>query len=713
MSLNIETTSDKPNFINYFSDPLTLPQNSQVVLTKTNLSVPIIVNPLVKMPNPTDTTTPACKVSIDGITSILSWDDIYNSTNYFFTNNFGLDQMNDPAAFFGIHEFTPNQQITIICANDVANAAGITDKMKVSFNTILAHAINENLDFYDVQSAPTYKKVESISLTNTNGNTITTPLESAPNVLIKGQLTDYNNDIMEELGFNIAYNPNAITASTPTTFNWSVADSLTNWTRTGADVLTSAVAGVNVAFATENASGFSIDPNGGWVGAVPALGGGGTMAYGLSFVSEFGGWDSNFLSGGGTTCDDYINLIDIGWKFKANANGTTCAQIIDSKTDNAAYGGAAVSLPQIPITEPPHLVSRATVGEKFFIHIKRGAIVNGTTEFIFSLFSGTAAILDTTDNLIYVCKRTFAGGSLRPTLVALSDNVLGNILSGWNHIPITNQSIEQGDYFATALSANGGTFNKEFFLQPEYGGTQLIPAVPAAPPVPLLPAITATQQIAEISDFWRAWGLISYDNAVLTTAAAGRRYFVNNTIGTNLLRTFKNKVNVLNSTFDIQYIIGQNGIGDIWNSGGGEQMILNQDNAVANLPAVLHVAIDNLDLKNFNGTLLGGAGALGTGAQTGQRPSVDRTIGTIPIPVDKIVQSGNYLLQYEPLNLIYRNINNPISFTINQLQVGIFYYDFLTNIRQNLEVIDGICNLELNIKQGYQPKKPQNNLLPY
>jgi hypothetical protein len=713
MSLNIETTSDKPNFINYFSDPLTLPQNAGVVLTKTNLSVPIIVSPSVRVPNIGNAAGPALTVGIDGITEILSWTNIYDATKWYFDNNYGLDRITAPADLFvrGEYDFMPNQQLVVNCINDgAALGTATTNKLKVSFNTILAYAIDQKFDFYDIQTAPTYKKAEGV---NTVGSGITTSLNDAAGAKIEGTLVDYNNDILTELGFNIAYDPTATSDITPTTFNWSAASSLTNWTRTGADIITSAVAGVNVAFATQYGTPFSIDPNGGWVGTVPTLAGGGTMAYGLSLSGEFGGWDNNFLSGGGTTCDDYINLIDIGWKFKANANGTTCAQIIDSKTDNAAYTGAAATLPQIPLTEPPHLVHVATAGEKFFIHIKRGAIVNGTTEFIFSLFSGTAAVLDTTDNLIYVCKRTFAGGSLRPTLVALSDNVLGNVLSGWNYIPITNQSLEQGDYFATALSATGGTFNKEFFLQPEYGGTFLIPAVPAAPPVPFLPEITATEQIVEISDFWRAWGLISYDNAVLTTAAAGRRYFVNNTTGTNLLRTFKNKVNILNSTFDVQYIIGQNGIGDIWNSGGGEQMILNQDNAVANLPSVLHVAIDNLDLKNFNGTLLGGASATGTGAQTGQRPSVDRVIGTIPLPVNTIIESDSYLLQYEPLNLIYRPINNPISFTINQLQVGIFYYDFLTNIRQNLKSINGICNLELNIKAGYQPKKPQNNLLPY
>lgn len=715
MSLNIETTSDKPNFLNYFSDPLILPQNSQVVLTKTNVSVPIIVAPLVQNPNVGNATASAIRVGIDGISQVITWTEIYEAANTFFTDNYGLDRINNPADLFvrGYYDYMPNQQLVIDCINEgAALGAATSTKMKIGFNQILAKAIDNKFLFYNVEQAPTYRKAEGISQTNTVGNTITTSLEDATGAKIQGTLVDYNNDVLTELGFNIAYDPAETTILTPTTFNWSAADSLTNWTRTGADVLTSSATGVNVAFATQNASNFSIDPNGGWVGAVPALAGGGTMAYGLSLVGEFGGWDSNFLSGGGTTCDDYLNLIDIGWKFKANANGTTTAQVIDGKTDNASYDGGTTLLPQIPLTEPPHLVSRATAGEKFFIHIKRGAIVNGTTEFIFSLFSGTAAVLEATDNLIYVCKRTFGGGLLNPTLIALSDNVLGNIFNSWNYIPLTNQSKEQGDYFGSVLAGDGGTYNREFFLEPQYDGAFLIPEVPAAPPNPLLPAITVAEQKAEMSNFWRAWGLISYENTVMPIGS-GRRYFTNKSVGTHLLRTFKNKVNILNSTFEVQYIIGQNDINEIWNSGGGDNMILNQNNTIANLPSVLHIAIDNLDLKNFNGTMIGGQGSIGSNKPTGQRPSVDRVIGSIPLPINEIVESDNYLLQYEPLNLIYRPINNPNNFTINQLQIAIFYYDFLTNIRQNLKAINGICNLELNIRQGYTPKKPNNELLPY
>ena len=278
----------------------------------------------------------------------------------------------------------------------------------------------------------------------------------------------------------------------------------------------------------------------------------------------------------------------------------------------------------------------------------------------------------------------------------MSDNIVGSVISDIKFIPTSTQSQQQGNYYTE--TPYGGTSNRSVFLEPKYTGLVLTPQ----------------SVIKDIMNFWRAWGLISHENSVVPTAEQ-RRYFTNKSTGTHLLRTFKNPVNILNTSFNVNYIIGQNDISKIWGvDDTGVELIMNQDFTVSNLPAVLHVSIDNLDLKNFNGTLLGGAAPTGgnTG-QTGQRPSVDRTIGTIPLPTNTIIASDNYLLQYEPLNLIYRPINNPISFTINQLQVGIFYYDFLTNVRKNLNAIEGICNLELNIKQGYQPKKPQNNLLPY
>ena len=494
MSLNIQTISDKSNFNNYFSNPLTIPGNSNIALTKSALTIPIIVSPSVKVPNLTagEQAGNACIVNINGVIEEITWTEIYTAANTFFTARDSIDRWNDPANFFGVHDFRPNDRLLINCANDTLNSAGNTDKLKIGFNQVLAKAIDTKFLFYNCSENPTYETENQIAYDKTN--VITTPLIDGGGANITANVLEYASAKQTEFGFNINYRP--LFGSNPTTFNWSAADSLTNWTRTGADVLTSSATGVNVAFATENASGFSIDPNGGWVGAVPALAGGGTMAFGLSLVGEFGGWDSNFLSGGGTTCDDYLNLIDVGWIFKANANGTVSAQVIDSKTDNAAYDGGNVILPQIPITNPPHLVNRATAGEKFFVRIVRGTIINGTTEFIYELWSGTSPNLDDPDNLIYSCKRTIGNANYRPTLVALSDNIVGNIFNSWSYIPLTNQSRVQLGWIDNSAPTK---WDLEIFeIAPVWNIT-----IPANSPVS-----------AEIYQFWKCFGFNNLSNAV-------------------------------------------------------------------------------------------------------------------------------------------------------------------------------------------------------
>jgi len=70
-------------------------------------------------------------------------------------------------------------------------------------------------------------------------------------------------------------------------------------------------------------------------------------------------------------------------------------------------------------------------------------------------------------------------------------------------------------------------------------------------------------------------------------------------------------------------------------------------------------------------------------------------------------------LQYEPYNLVYRPINNPNPFNLNELKIEIFYRDFTNNVRRIVSNVFGTINLEFNIRMGYVPKKPMNNLLPY
>tara|TARA_R110000803_G_scaffold4137_4_gene14174 strand:- start:1127 stop:3205 length:2079 start_codon:yes stop_codon:yes gene_type:complete len=692
MSLNIQTISDKSNFNNYFSNPLTIPGNSNIALTKSALTIPIIVSPSVRVPNLSvaEQAGIACIVNINGVGEELTWTEIYASANSFFSENEGVDKWNTPANFFGTHDFRPNDRLLVNSDNDALNTAGNTDKLKIGFNQVLARAIDNKFLFYECRENPTYETENQIAYDLTN--TVTTPLTDGGGANLPATVLEYASAKQTEFGFNIRYDP--LSGTTPAIFNWSAANSLTNWTRTGADVLTSSAAGVNVAFATENASGFSIDPNGGWVGAVPSLAGGGTMAFGLSAVGEFGGWDSNFLNGGGTTCDEYLNLIDVGWKFTANANGTICAQVIDGKTDNASYSGGVPIIPQLPITSPPWPVNRATAGEKFFIRIIRGTIINGTTEFIYELWSGTSPTLDDPDNLIYSCKRTIGNANYRPTLVCLSDNIVGNIFNSWSHIPLTEQSKSQLGWLNNTTPTQ---FDLEIFeIAPVW--TQLIGE--------------NSPVSAEIYQFWKSFGFNNLSNAIDQTLQKTQYFSAKSATPSYTIYKIATQLEQLTT----QYIVGQNKIQRLWavnipvGAAVGSQLTLNADYSTETLPNELNVSLNNLPVKNFVGSFIASGGSI-AGTQQAQRPPEDRTIGTIPFP--QVRETGNYLVQYEQLNLIYRPINNPNNLTINEIDMSIFYYDFISNLRKNLDNIIGLCSTELNIKQGFIPKKPNNELLPY
>ena len=74
-SININTISKKPNFINYFSEPITFPPNAQVALPKANFQVPIVVNPVIKIPRVLEVNyDDSClDVRIDGVSLVITW----------------------------------------------------------------------------------------------------------------------------------------------------------------------------------------------------------------------------------------------------------------------------------------------------------------------------------------------------------------------------------------------------------------------------------------------------------------------------------------------------------------------------------------------------------------------------------------------------------------------------------------------------------------
>ena len=71
-------------------------------------------------------------------------------------------------------------------------------------------------------------------------------------------------------------------------------------------------------------------------------------------------------------------------------------------------------------------------------------------------------------------------------------------------------------------------------------------------------------------------------------------------------------------------------------------------------------------------------------------------------------------LQYEPFNLIYRPINNPRAFTINELDIDIFYRDFNTGQRRTINNVVGTIELDIHVKTGAPPVKiDESTLRPF
>ena len=69
-------------------------------------------------------------------------------------------------------------------------------------------------------------------------------------------------------------------------------------------------------------------------------------------------------------------------------------------------------------------------------------------------------------------------------------------------------------------------------------------------------------------------------------------------------------------------------------------------------------------------------------------------------------------ISYEPFNLLYRPLSNPNNFTVNQLNIELYYKDFDTNKKKLIPAIFGTLNLEFHVKSGGAPTI-NNNLRPY
>jgi len=645
MSINIQTISNKSEFNNFFSQPITFPKTAMISLPKANFQVPIFVNPEIVAPiilaGEEANTAFACE--IDGVSVSITWNDIYVAHS-------ALPGCENIAAI-GVNNYYGNY--TYLPCNQLLFSRGGNLEIKTDFNTIIAKAIDDKFDFYSVTPNSTFNK-STLRNSQISRTSVGTPAGAS-------FLESVDNFELTEIGFNVEYYPYGIFSKALTTVNVN-NDVLVNWVQGGPASSLLATTGDCITYLNQ----IDMDYNGGFVTTSPNLvivgaGAAPAIAWGLQFV------------GRGSQAGDvkippvgYVyntNVVDIGIEWKLDIAGNRVFEIIDT------------SVGTVPSEASNGFNNDA---DNFFIQIQRGPIYSGTTKYIVNILQGNTNTphTDEFNRVIYTTTLELNNAEIRlvPVHTANADAATNSCeFTGIRYIQKTDQTLEQGQI--TSLY-----HNKSFNIQPVIDGTLTFPEF--------------------VSDFFSAWGLFSRN--------IGVPYDVNNKLffdyeGTDYLRTWKNKVSLENGV--IKYIVGNKIYSQMFQiDETGNYIELNTSNSVNNLPQILNVNINNLDIKNFAGTFVG---STITDAKSGD----NRLVGTVPLPINEVtLQSTAIDISYEPFNLLYRPINNPAPFTINQFQVEVYYNDFNTNRRKNIDTINGTMNLEFHVKSGVKPPPIVNNL---
>lgn len=657
MSINIGLVSDKPEFTNFFSENVTLPINSEAVLVKANMDIPLLTLTSVTVPiivagQRGDT---ACEVEIDGIVKNISWTDIYTAHTSLAVDDIDAGVTADEY-FSGKYEYIPNNQLHVI-------DGGGQIKSKLNFAIVLGTAIDSKYEFYEVEV--------HLDKTATDLSNIGTGRYTSRNVANTG---DNYIEFTETSGYKLVatYTPQKLINNTlvPAAFS-AVANS--NWVVNG-NTLTSAAALCQAWGSNENIQ----DLNGGWWQSTITHPGTGISVYGIS------------LQGVGHGGDEYNPIItafepevfDVGFQFEV-VGGVKVYKIIDGNQQHVYYdtGANAEVTKTLPLYQPPNAKLKFNDGDEFFIQVQRGNLYNGTNEFVIRLYQGhnTHDFASNFTELIYVAKRTLPSSSIRPNIGFMSDGTAGHVFADNQYIARTDDTTAQCEW-----------------------QNQGIPSAQALGQFVLTPNITEATGGLISRNFWSAYGIYTDDddggsnfNKAISTDS------VNQTLSLSL------KTNFTTANTATRYFLGNTDVSNIFSQNAENTTVVNTTSpqSLANLPKELKVAINNLPIKSFQGQYIN------TSLNKPISGGENRVIGTIPVP-EVSDTDVNIPIVYEPFNLLYRPLNNVEPFNFNQVFCEIFFQDFDTNRRTKFGSVNGHLTLDINVRQGARPPRPQNNLVP-
>jgi len=676
MSLNLSVVADKCEFTNEFSDGIILPANSSVALTKTNMTLPIVVQNILKSPfvNPANYNDVGFFVNIDGIRKGITWQNFFDAFREY--DNSVLEPNITIADFYsGKYQFFTNNKI--LFKTLVHNATRDSDKPSVSW--VLSRAINNAFNFYSCRECSNFTSQSiNIGQPNLQGNS-----------LIGRNNHNYNNSLLysviqDEIGLNIFYDPYKLYAEgnglpTATTVQNNACHEFNN-------VVGSLTGTGNGNAIAVSRGSYEVDINGGYIRCQPNHIGG-SMSWGFN-LSSSGSLSSTIAPDGATAIK---KVIHVGISFDTNNRLT----ILDGISQVPVYNGNVVAdIPFNHIVDDFQTRTYNNNADYFFIQILKNIEGN----YIFNIYQGTDNTpLDNTNVfLIYSCKTQIKHATVIPTEVFTS-SANANVFNDIAHTQASVDTLIQQDLSSRYNYGIRNTFTIETNF--------------------------STNNQVNITNFFNALGLQNFNKTHTLNADPLLTEWQNNSKvtyeGNCLNKTIRWKTNFKdgdNRNTNINYYwvgkirpkdfyvyksIGETAAGVALNSA----WVVNDETSLSNLPKELNVFINNLDLKSYQGSY---HSLTSTQTQVGQT----RLVGTIPLDFEENNPTNAFLdIYYETFNPYYRPINNPEPFKINQLQVEISYKNPNTDKRETIDEVDGLLRCEFNIRK-MTPTKGNNIINP-
>ena len=668
MSLNIQTVADKTIYENHFQDAMTMPINSQIALTKCNMEVPVFVQNILKVPFvPAPYNTIIMDINIDGLVKSLDFQDIFNAWN----SLVGLIEpgLNIATFYSGDYEIFTNNQLNL----KTNPPSALNDAERPSFARCLAKAIDTKYAYYDCKDVSNHR-TSAVEVGSTSGQTL---VGNGGHIYNDTYLrTNYKS----EISLNIAYNPEPIAETTPTTGIFSAFE-LLNWTNGSLGVLNNASG--NSCFASTD---FEIDNNGGYLSFKPniALATGSQCAVGFNlsgFHTNGAGHMGVIRPPTSANIPSDFNLIDIGVLFECNAAGTEVKyRIIDGNYDESGTKYIKTE-PALP------LKNYANNNQTFTIQMVKSDMNGADGDTVFRLYQGNQ-IAPLQNNFIYQFKTTMASTSQKVNSLFLCDSAAHEI-KDIRHIVMTADTKAQNNSTSFAWGRNDSFGLAVSFLNYDTN---------------------------PLHDFFSALG-IDTDINLSAIPSVEPNFSQITQEGTRFNKTLSWKTNYTSddstNTNQSIYFIGKRNIADFYSyspdpTTAVNRWVVNRVNGTLTLPKELSVFVNNLDIKNFSGTFSSPNGAI---TQTG----ITRLVSTVPLRSGtNVLESENLTIDYETFNPYYRPISNPNNFTINQLMIEISYKDFATDQRKTIDNINGLVRCEFNVRGGLKTNKKMNNeLLPF